>query len=159
MRLRELAIAEIEATPGRSWFVTLTFDPHHLAGCRMEAMDAPPSLHGLRRRTEWAAFRHVQRYFKRLRKAGARFRYLCVFEEGENTGRPHYHLLLHEIEPTKPLLKRSLEYQWRSHVHCRLVASGRGAASYVSKYATKTFDIRPRHSTRYGDGPEPSRKT
>lgn len=38
--------------------------------------------------------RDLQLYFKRLRKAGYRFRYYAVGEYGEVTRRPHYHVLL-----------------------------------------------------------------
>lgn len=36
----------------------------------------------------------VQRMFKRLRKAGHQFRYLCAGELGGEKGRPHWHLIL-----------------------------------------------------------------
>lgn len=36
----------------------------------------------------------VQKYFKRLRKAGAHLRYYAVGEYGSNTFRPHYHIIL-----------------------------------------------------------------
>lgn len=147
MKWRERALAEIQAWP-RTWFVTLTFSPEHLAGVLQEAalMSSPEATEA---RVERAAFGHVQRYLKRLRKDGCDFRYLAVYERGEETGRSHYHLLVHEV---KPLTKRHLERQWRSHVHARLVAEkARGAASYLTKYATKSIDIRPRASRYYGD--------
>ena len=142
---RDRALNEI-ANANRTWMVTLTFDPVHLAGLIYEAqeMRGPPE-----RALDRAAYGHVQKYFKRLRQAAlTRFRYLAVFEEGEKTGRPHYHVLLHEVG--RPISKRTLEDQWRSNVHCRLVASGRGSASYVTKYATKSLAVRLRASARYG---------
>lgn len=149
LRWRDRAQSEIAAAP-RTWFVTLTFDPEHLAGIHVEAQ---------RERGEWdvkvdtAAYRHVQKYLKRLRKAAnTRFRYLAVYERGEKTGRAHYHLLLHEIAGQRPILKRTLEGQWRSHVHARLVAGdGCRQAVYLTAYATKSALSRPRASNRYGD--------
>lgn len=146
---KERALAEIEASERlgcRTWFVTLTFSPQHLAGVLLEAESAEL------RAIERAAYRHVQRYLKRLRKAvEGRFRYLAVYERGEENGRSHYHLLLHEQGP-KPVTKAVLEEQWRSFVHARLVSSeeGRRTARYVCKYTTKALEIRPRASSRYG---------
>lgn len=39
-------------------------------------------------------FRHVQLFFKKVRKAGYYAKYVCVGEYGEGTSRPHYHVLL-----------------------------------------------------------------
>ena len=146
MKWRERALVECARSP-RTWFVTLTFSPVHMAGVLAEAS----MLGGTSDRLiERAAFRHVQRYFKRLRKRGVAFRYLAVYERGEKTGRSHYHLLLHNTGD-RPILKVLLEDNWRSFIHARLVASDAGgAASYVTKYATKSFDIRPRASVNYG---------
>lgn len=154
MKWRERALSEIAAAK-RSWFVTLTFSPLHLAGIMQEAR----TLKGrdMAEKVDRAAYRHVQRFFKRLRKAmpESRFRYIATFEEGEKTGRAHYHLLLHEQGP-KPLTKRLIERQWRSNVHCRLVDTEQdamGKASYITKYATKSLTVRVRSSTRYGSLP------
>lgn len=151
LRWRDRARSEIEASK-RSWFVTLTFSPTHLAGIIYEA-----SLLKVRDRTkamDRAAYAHVKKYLKRLRKAvpGLRMRYLAVFELGEKTGRAHYHLLIHECG-TRPVTKRILENKWRSNVHARLVADSGDAAAYLNKitrYATKDISIPPRASLRYG---------
>lgn len=37
---------------------------------------------------------HVQRFFKRLRKAGYKFRYFGVGEYGSRSARPHYHIIV-----------------------------------------------------------------
>lgn len=159
MKWRERAINEI-ALHKRTWFVTLTFSPTHLAGILLEARSSDIID------VEKAAYAHVQRYFKRLRKGvkenkvgniirlarpSAEFKYLAVFERGEKTGRSHYHLFLHETGE-KPITKATLEEQWRSFVNCRLVRSDEACrnASYLTKYATKSFSIRPRASVGYG---------
>ena len=147
IKWRNRALSEIKASK-RSWFITLTFSPVHLAGILLEAKS------GDNRAIERCAYRHVQRYFKRLRKNHplAKFRYFAVYERGEQTGRSHYHVLLHEVGE-RPVMKLQLEKQWVSNVHARLVAvSQGGAATYITKYATKSFDIRPRASANYGKG-------
>lgn len=145
LRWRQRALHEV-ARSKRTWFVTLTFSPAHLAGILIEAKS------GELARVERAAYRHVQRYLKRLRKAVPRckVRYLAVYERGETTGRSHYHLLIHETGE-RPVHKAQLEGLWASFVHARLVSASRdGAASYVTKYLTKSIGIRPRASNDYG---------
>lgn len=123
--------------------------------------EAAQSQRGTReRRIDDAAYKHVQRYFKRLRKATkASFRYIAVFELGEEHGRAHYHLLIHEI--SKPITKSAIDQQWRSIVHARLVAMDRkGLPAYISKYATKSLSVAVRASTYYGKEkpPTPTKK-
>lgn len=144
MRWRERAQSELLLVP-RSWFVTLTFSPVHLAGVIAEAS----RLGGGRLKVEKCAYGHVQRYFKRLRKRGLGFRYLAIAEYGEKQGRLHYHVLLHQ-QGVKPILKSALEAEWRSHVHARLVSNSAGSASYITKYLTKSLETKPRASTSYG---------
>lgn len=148
MEWRQRALNEI-ALSKRTWLVTLTFAPAHLAGIMAEAQSVtgPTKVH----RVDKAAYGHVQRYFKRLRRYAPQsgFRFLAVFEQGEKTGRAHYHLLLHEVGD-RPLTKRFIDAQWRSHVHARLVDGGTGVATYVTKYTTKSLSTRIRASQRYG---------
>ena len=139
---REILLAK------RTWWITLTFSPTHLAGILAKAHSLPPHL-SMDRRIDRVAYGHLQRFFKRLRKVGT-FRFLAVFERGEEHGRAHYHLFIHETGD-RPILKSSLETQWPSIVHARLVDEGRkGLTGYLTKYATKSFDIPPRASIRYG---------
>lgn len=155
MKWRQRAINELVRTHNegrRSWWITLTFSPVHLAGIIQEARVASGGYADVRD-IDRAAYRHVQGYLDRLRKASkTAFRYLAVYERGEENGRSHYHVLLHEKGP-RPVLKRTIEDRWRSHVHARLVhLEGRshGLATYITKYATKTVEIRPRASLGYG---------
>lgn len=144
MKWRERALVECHHAP-RTWFITLTFSPVHLAGVLIEARSSAL------KDVDAAAYKHVQRYLKRLRKI-AKIRFLAVYERGEQTGRSHYHLLVHEVN--RPIPKRELESRWISHVHARLVdLATPGAASYITKYTTKAADIRPRASARYGRPP------
>ncbi len=148
MKWRERAMIEINranSSGNRTWFVTLTFAPQHLAGILLAAKSAEM------KDIEKAAYLHVQLYLRRLRHHSHEFRYLAVYERGEVTGRSHYHLFLHETG-AKPITKVWIERMWRSHVHARLVSCDDGGrtASYLTKYTTKSFDIRPRASARYG---------
>ena len=63
----------------RTWFVTLTFSPIHLAGVLFEAQRSGCSDH--ERAVGDAAYKHVQAYLKRLRKrARTKFRFVAVYE-------------------------------------------------------------------------------
>lgn len=150
LKWRERCKIELIDAP-RSWFVTLTFSPMHLAGIRMQA--AANTKLPFETAIERAGYKHVQRYLKRLRKLGkTKFRYIAVFEYGSEGGRGHYHLLIHEIRGQKPVLKRVLDEAWRSFVGAKLVSIERPteAASYVAKYLTKSAITRPRASIGYG---------
>jgi len=61
-----------------SLFVTLTYDEEHLPWADLPVLNYPD----------------LQKYFKRLRKAGLKFKYFAVGEYGERSARPHYHLLM-----------------------------------------------------------------
>ncbi|MDF2760237.1 MAG: hypothetical protein K0S99_2871 [Thermomicrobiales bacterium] len=152
LRWRERALYEC-ARANRTWAVTLTFSPVQLAGVLVSADG------GQLVQVERRAYRDVQLYLKRLRKSGAVFRYLAVFERGESSGRAHYHLLVHETG-THPVPKRVIEETWPSHVHARLVDKATtGSASYVTKYLTKNLAVRPRASGRYGVAVLPHKAT
>lgn len=151
MRWRARASNEILLAK-RSWFLTLTFSPVVLAGILCGASGSETEA------VERVAYKHVQLYLKRLRKAvpRAKLRYLAIYERGEVTGRSHYHLLLHEVG-SRPVSKAILESQWASFVHARLV-SDVVPATYITKYLTKSIGIRPRASNDYGLGLLPKEK-
>ena len=89
----------------------------------------------------------LQKYWKRLRKAGHRFKYIVVFER-HKSGHPHMHCLLHEVGD--PITKRELQAQWpHGFTQMKIVADGRKAAYYVSKYLSKSKQARQIASTHY----------
>lgn len=158
MRWRQRIINEVLMCSGRTWFLTLTFAPVHLAGVLLEARAIERNGKPRGEAIEMAAYDHVQRYLKRLRKnSGTKFRYVAVPEYGEKHGRLHYHVLLHEVE--RPILKRTLQGAWRgSFSSAKLVDEETdrgvlGAASYVAKYLAKSGG-RVRASLRYGATPD-----
>lgn len=173
------------AQASRNWFGTLTVRPElqHSALTRARAaakaqghMDFDELEASERFRRHVAELRpFVQKFFKRLRKGGAVFRYLAVVEEHTckcalcgrarergaivqktslpgHTGFPHFHVLLHEIG--LPIRKARLDHEW-SHGFCqwRLVDGEQGlkrAVFYAAKYATKTNAGRLASSLKYG---------
>lgn len=97
----------------------------------------------------------VQKYWKRLRKAGHKFKYFLVFER-HKSGLPHAHFLLHEMEDR--ILKRALQSQWHhGFTNVKLVGgksmrknvSAERAAFYVAKYLGKTVQARQIASRLY----------
>lgn len=92
--------------------------------------------------------REITLMFKRLRKAGYKFRYLSVLET-HKSGLPHYHLMI--FERGTPVPKVDLEKNW-SHGFSsfRLVNDQRGAC-YAAKYISKTNVARVRASVGFGE--------
>lgn len=166
MQWRDRVLREFAKTEHHA-FLTLTFSEPHLMAVQAEAVLMDRTL-------ERAAYAHVQRYLKRLRKgrsekqrakalSGAtsaqlkwmgrrvtfppqKFRYLFVFEEGEKNGRAHYHALIHAAEPIR---RGVFETEWRSRASAELIRSEEGTASYVTKYLTKSLAV-ARASLAYG---------
>lgn len=149
------AVDEISVS-NRTWFGTLTVEPHRrfqleveaetrLRVCNETLSDLTPSE---RYRTIANHLgKEVTRWLKRLRKTGS-FRYLLVFEAHKD-GYPHCHILLHET--AQPLRKKDLEAQWKyGFSNWRLVNSDRRAAVYVCKYLNKSSLTRVRGSQHYG---------
>lgn len=161
-RWAERVVLELEHAP-RTWFVTLTFSPIHLAGVKAEAYRQPEHL-PQPVREERASYVHVQRYLKRLRKSGGRFCFVAVPEWGDENGRLHYHLLVHEQDAERPLTKRTLQGQWRdSFSQAKLVTlaqteSCARTAGYITKYLTKQSTL-VRASLKYGQPTNPVRQT
>lgn len=113
----------------RSWFGTLTINPHWRfvgkvatqstllrRGVLWDALDTDEQF------SELVAFhnKEITKFLKRVRQqSGQPLRYLLVSER-HKTGDPHFHLLLHE--PKGEIRKALLEKQWRyGFSHWRLV--------------------------------------
>jgi hypothetical protein len=149
---------------GRTWFGTLTLS----AEWQAEFLDRARSIHCEPNASWWEEphcderfklvrallLKEVQRYWKRLRKDGHRFKYLVVFER-HKSGLPHMHFLLHE--QGRPILKRELEARWPyGHSKCVIVggrsrraAAPEKAAWYVVKYLSKSTQARQLASRGY----------
>lgn len=171
---RRRAVGEIN-TSQRTWFGTLTLsDTEQIkylyraqlgAKRRGVSWEAPvkrvygESPDDFARRCNAERFQRVVRaiapditkWLKRVRKeSGAKLRFLLV-AEAHKSGRPHFHILVHEAFGSMPIRKRTLDGQWKlGFSQFRLVAEGDRAASYVTKYLTKTVLARVRASIGYG---------
>ena len=164
------ARAEVERTPGRVWFATVTCKPQVREflgeGARYLALRdrrKPGALtpEEQRRYLARVMYREVQLFLKRLRKGfgkklPGRFRYLCVIEPHKD-GHPHAHFLFHETEPYC-LQERAFRHHWRRNgfAQAELARGGGGVEAYLAKlgdYITKDASMFVRASTYYGRGP------
>lgn len=156
----------------RTWFGTLTLRPEAravtLAVAREEWAQAAsssaipdwwdePACNERFRLHRKVLVRELQKYFKRLRKAGHRFKYIAVFERHES-GWPHIHWLLHELGAK--IRHTDLAHQWAlGFVKIKLVGgwdrkrrrtlSPVYAAHYVTKYLAKEYQARQLASLGY----------
>lgn len=178
--------AKLEATiAARTWMGTLTLSPacvvHALNICRDNMRKQGLDYDGLPyadRFTQLDAlfYKEFQKRMKLLRKnTEVPLRYLAV-TEAHKSGLPHWHVLLHETDPDRPL-----RYDADLLGRQRVSVNGRKKwkrlrdpfwiagfqdwdlkepyeASYVCKYLSKSLDAKVRASTRYGsvsDEPTP----
>lgn len=156
------ATAEVRYCRGRSWFVTLTVRPLDRDWLEAQAIksanersvnwhELPPEQR--RQRLFRAFYREVSLYLKRVReelrvKGRRRVRFLAVCEAHKD-GFPHAHLLIHE-ESFADANERTLRKKWLlGHAKAVLVADARQAATYVTKYVTKSALV-IRASQKYG---------
>jgi hypothetical protein len=155
-------VDELKATQGRTWFLTLTVAPQghvdaanrarlRLAVQGVDFDRLSPDQQFVERQSEIGP--EITRYLKRVRKeSGSPLRYALVAEP-HKSGLPHYHALIHEVDPYSPVRASTLKGQWKlGFSQCKLVAQGdeNRTASYVAKYLTKTASSRVRVSEGYG---------
>lgn len=153
----------------RTWFGTLTLRPDVQQELKQRAIEkwmldnptskVPDWFEDMTCDKQFALVRNellleIQKYWKRLRKAGHAFKYFVVFER-HKSGLPHVHFLLHEQD--KPIRKRDLQGQWPlGHSNVSIVggksrnaAAPEKAAWYVSKYLSKSYQSRQLASRGY----------
>nr|QXN72842.1 MAG: replication initiator protein [Microvirus sp.] len=138
----------------RTWFGTLTLSPDYQALFAAMAAKQHPEFEGLSGHKQ-LALRHefigpeLTKYLKRIRKeSGAELKY-CLVLEAHKSGLPHYHILIHETNPAKPIRHEVLKDQWKLGFTKFKLADPR-TASYVAKYLSKTAAARVRASVGYG---------
>ena len=92
----------------------------------------------------------LQRLFKRLRadRRGFQFKYWAITEKGGGTDRLHAHVFffLPKIQEYR-IINDVIDFYWESAhdayiTHHRPVDSGKAAANYATKYATKAIGLR-----------------
>lgn len=83
----------------------------------------------------------VQKYFKRLRKAGYKFKYLCAGEYGSTKGRAHWHLILFfEGDAPPHKLRENFHDPFWPHGFSFWDEPNPPALRYVCKYLQKNED-------------------
>jgi len=152
---------EIVAAP-RTWFATLTAHPDYqhlwLSQARHHLARQGVDYDGLCETDRWGELlRHANKeitlYVKRLRKAELQFRYLCVTEQ-HKSGNPHWHMLIHETDLSRPVRWAALAGKWRAGFSkYELVKHEKKGAGYVAKYLGKSLASRVRASEGYGKEP------
>lgn len=110
-----------------AYFITLTYDDDHL----------PHSDCG----APVVCKKDVQLFFKRFRKKlyPVKIRYFLVSEYGENTHRPHYHLILFNF-PRSLDLSVFLNKSW-IYGHCHVGSVTSASIHYVTKYCLALDDV------------------
>ncbi|WNK12991.1 MAG: replication initiator protein [Microvirus sp.] len=122
-----------------SSFITLTYDDEHLPN--QGSLD----------------YSHLQKFWKRLRKARGPLRYYAVGEYGDNTLRPHYHAcvfghaftenrLILRTEPTMLWTSPQLNDAWGMG-HVSVGALTFQTAQYTASYVTKKLNNKRRYVT------------
>lgn len=90
------------------WFITLTYDDDHVPGMIVRTGEIMRKVQytwkpGEKRpeSVQILLYEDIQKFIKRLRKAyRGKLRYFVAGEYGEQTARPHYHMILYGWRPT-----------------------------------------------------------
>lgn len=90
------------------WFITLTYDDEHVPGMIVKTGEIMRKVqYTWKPREERPSsvqillYEDIQKFLKRLRKAyRGKLRYFVAGEYGEQTARPHYHMILYGWKPT-----------------------------------------------------------
>lgn len=95
----------------------------------------------------------ITRFIKRVRTNGAtEFKYLIVSEMHKEklSGKPHFHILIHEKREDRPVRKAVLKAAWTKGFSKFSLVDSAGGAVYVCKYMAKDALTRVRASFKYG---------
>ena len=156
------AVQEIKDSV-RTWYGTLTLRPdaYVLALMRARAKEAAQGVaFDLLEEDEKFGLIHaqirpeIQKFLKRLRAAiGPESLRHLVVAEAHQSGVPHYHALIHECDPARPVRKRQLDAQWKLGFSQWRLVSDIYPAGYVCKYLAKDAKARVMASEDYGSSP------
>ncbi|AXH76440.1 MAG: replication initiator protein [Microviridae sp.] len=90
----------------------------------------------------------VQKYLKRIRKAGHKVRYVCAGEYGDQKGRAHWHIILF-WQDARPARRELYGNEWQDefwhHGHVNYQPFCEAAAKYVCKYLLDWADEKDIH--------------
>lgn len=84
--------------------------------------------------TQKVSKEHLQKFFKRFRKCGYKFRYYAISEYGPKTKRPHYHVILFGVSQ---IAYDDILRCW-GYGHIELSKLTPGRMSYVARYHIST---------------------
>ena len=88
----------------------------------------------------WINYTHAQRFFKRLRKTGHKFKYVAVGEHGTEGERAHFHIMIFwQNEPPEVTMDENFQWEYWPHGHSylELPRSKQGCAVYIMDYLNK----------------------
>ena len=161
-----VAALDMYRSSARTWFLTLTFRPDELyyirarISTRLAALGQcadghvmlPAELSAEDRWREYQAeaYREVKGFFKRLRERAPStpIKYLSVCEKHES-GEPHFHILLHEMDASAPIRHKQIKGSWIAGFSAAKLVVDPRQVSYVAKYLSKSLECRVRHSNDY----------
>lgn len=146
----------------RTWFVTLTLRPEEayrfLTLARMQVGDLSTDGERLFSAYVRVLGPELTKFIKRVRKnSGAPIRYIAVAEP-HKSGVPHFHILMHEVDENRPLLKRHINVSpddpnrpnWPLGFSNVKLADDARSVWYLCKYLAKDVRTRIRASVFYG---------
>jgi hypothetical protein len=91
----------------------------------------------------------LQRFIKRLRKTVGKFRYFAIGEYGDESARPHYHVVIYGNDDIIRYYEAARE-SWRfGHIDIRTLIKER--ASYIAGYAAKKYSKTKQVPDGYND--------
>jgi len=102
----------------------------------------------------WINYTHAQLFFKRLRKAGHKFKYVAVGEHGTEGERAHFHIMIFwKHEPPEAEMNKNTQWEFWPHGHSylELPRSKQGCAVYIMDYLNK--DNLKRSVMKYSKNP------
>lgn len=81
--------------------------------------------------------KEIQKFIKRFRKLVPQFKYFLTCEYGEQTARPHYHMLLFFSQPIEQIVvSKAFEKEWKNGF-TKLSLSSDSRLAYAAKYCLK----------------------
>lgn len=159
------AVAELAAAK-RTWFTTLTLSAENQVRAKFKTIErlanSSVKFDDLNSAEQFAEIVktigvEITLMIKRVRKnSGATLRYMLVTER-HKSGLPHFHMLWHETDVSKPVRWKHLDAAWRWGYSLHKLVTDHGderenkrIASYLAKYLTKSVVSRVRCSAGYG---------
>ena len=143
----------------RTWFGTLTLRPdaqyrflleaRRVCGERRKEFDSLSEDEQYKLRVN-AIYKELTKYLKRVRKSSGAFLRYCLVAERHKSGDPHFHVLIHEMDTSRPVRHAVLTEQWPFGFTNFKLVDDKKAAAYVAKYLSKSSLARVRASLHYG---------